>query len=152
MQRRSQKWLDYLMGFARHAASASKDPSTKVGAALFDDEGVVRLTAFNGLPPGVDDKPERLERPEKYGWVNHAERNVIDFAAREGQRTKGMSLFVTHAPCSACAGSIITAGIATVFVGEAQARMCIGEDAERARTKLEEAGVEIVVVPERRRA
>jgi dCMP deaminase len=46
--------------------------------------------------------------------AEHAERNGIAFAARYGVALDGSELHVTHAPCAACAMSIINAGIVTV--------------------------------------
>jgi len=43
--------------------------------------------------------------------VEHAERNAIAFAARYGNALEGAWLTCTHAPCLACAKSIINAGI-----------------------------------------
>lgn len=105
---------NYYMGFARHAATASKD-TTKVGAALVGPEGEIRLTAYNGPPKGVRDTADRLERPTKYLYASHAEANLIAFAAREGIRTKGCKVFTTHQPCAACARTLIQAGISMVI-------------------------------------
>jgi dCMP deaminase len=109
-------WDDYYMGFAQHAALKSKD-STQVGAILVGPEGEIRLTGYNGPPRGVLDLPERFERPEKYRWASHAEQNLIAFAAREGIRTTGCTVYVTHMPCASCARSLIQAGIARVLYG-----------------------------------
>jgi len=103
----------YQMGFAKHAATRSKD-ETQVGAALIGPEGEIRLTGFNGPPAGVNDTPDRFERPRKYLFASHAEQNVIAFAAREGIQTKGCTLYVTHIPCSSCMKSIIQSGIVNV--------------------------------------
>lgn len=105
------------MGFAMHAATASKD-TTKVGAALVSPEGAVLLTGYNGPPMGVRDSPERFERPAKYLYASHAEQNVIAFAARKGIKTEGCDIYVTHAPCAACTKSLIQAGIKSVMVGD----------------------------------
>lgn len=115
-------WPSYLMGFAKHAASMSKD-ETKVGAALVDPTRVVLLTAYNGPPRGVQDEPERLVRPEKYLWTSHAECNLVAFAARLGIRTNGCHVFVTHRPCSRCAQALIQAGVVSIHVGSGQTRM-----------------------------
>lgn len=135
----SAKGFDYYMGFAEHAATASKDP-TQVGAALIGPDGEIRLTGYNGPPRGVEDKPERFERPAKYLWCSHAEQNIIAFAAREGIRTSGCYLYVTHYPCSACARSIIQAGIAKVRIGNGQTHMP-SEEFETARQMFRDAGV-----------
>lgn len=115
-------WTDYLFGFAAHAARKSKD-STKVGAALVGPDGEVRLTAYNGPPKGVDDLPERFERPRKYLFASHAEANLIAFAAREGIRTKDCTVYVTHYPCAACARALIQAGVAEVVIGNGTTSM-----------------------------
>lgn len=133
---------DYFMGFAAHAAIRSKD-TTKVGAALVGPDGEVRLTGYNGPPKGVKDTPDRFERPRKYLFSSHAEQNVIAFAARQGIRTAGCTLYVTHHPCSSCARSIIQAGITCVMVGGAGFEGEWGEEIEAARLMFADAGVAI---------
>lgn len=139
----------YFMGFARHAATKSKDRETRVGAALVTSGGRVCMTGYNGPPRGVQDLPERLCRPNKYPWMSHAETNVIAFAAREGVKTEGCTLYVTHAPCSNCARMIIQAGIVCVAVGDGVTTM---KDDERqiVETMFEEAGLEVIVGFQRR--
>ena len=46
--------------------------------------------------------------------AEHAERNAIAFAARYGTALDGSELYVTHAPCLACARTVINAGIQVV--------------------------------------
>jgi dCMP deaminase len=136
-------WDEYLFGFAQHAAAKSKD-STQVGAALIGPERELRLTGYNGVPMGVLDLPERRSREngEKYLWASHAEQNVIAFAAREGIRTKGCTLYVTHAPCDSCARSIIQAGICEVVIGDGTTSMP-ERVFEAAGTMFDEAGVKV---------
>lgn len=136
------KWGSYLMGFARHAAMKSKD-TTKVGAALVGPDNDVRICAYNGPPRGVRDLPERFERPDKYLFASHAEQNLIAFAAREGIRTAGCSVFVTHHPCSACARTLIQAGISRIVCGDGKTSMPEAEF-EAAAQMFEEADVQVV--------
>ena len=109
-------WMQYLMGFAEHAATKSKD-STKVGAVLVDRNKTVRATGFNGPPMGVLDAPERRERPTKYLYTSHSEANLIAFCARNGIATEGCTVFCTHMPCAACCRTLIQAGIREVVYG-----------------------------------
>jgi dCMP deaminase len=139
------KWAEYYMGFAEHAARKSKD-STQVGAVLVGPDGEVRLTAYNGPPRGVDDLPERFERPAKYKYASHSEQNLIAFAARQGIRTEGCSVFVTHMPCSACARMMIQAGVKTIIYGPGQTMMEQGEF-DAAWEMLSEAGLTVLPVP-----
>lgn len=132
-------WMRYFYGFAEHAATKSRD-TTKVGAALIGPEGEVRLTGFNGPSRGVLDLPERFERPAKYDWINHAEASVIGFAAREGIRTKGCTLYVTHAPCSNCASLIVQAGVTKVVYGPGTTSMPT-EKFEIGQQMFREAGI-----------
>lgn len=130
------------MEIARVAASRSKD-STKVGAVLVGEDREVRLLAYNGPPRGVRDLEERQKRPTKYLFSSHSEANLIAFAAREGIRTKGCTVFVTHMPCSACARTLIQAGISRVVCDDGTTSMP-QEEFEAARTMFDEAGVQLV--------
>lgn len=134
-------WDAYFAGFAEWAAKKSKD-STQVGAALVGPEGEVRLTGFNGPPRGVQDTPERRERPAKYLFASHAEANLIAFAAREGIRTEGCRVYTTHFCCSGCARTLIQAGVKGVFVGAGRTSMP-DEEFAAAHQMFVEAGVEV---------
>lgn len=135
-------WGDYLMGFARHAATKSKD-STQVGAVLVGPEREVRLTAYNGPPKGVRDSEARRERPTKYLYASHAEANLVAFAAREGISTKDCTVYVTHYPCSACARTLIQAGIAKIVVGPGTTSMP-DEEFAAAETMFSEVDLQVV--------
>lgn len=130
----------------------SKDRSTRVGCVIVSPTGEVVSTGFNGMPRGVDDDvSERHDRPEKYHWFEHGERNAIYNAARNGTRVSGSTLYVTSTPskftcCTDCARAIIQSGIVRVvqepleFDSEAQQRWA--ESTERVLTMFREAGVE----------
>lgn len=134
-------WQTYLMGFASWAAEKSKD-STQVGAVLVGPEKDVRLTAYNGPPRGVTDLAARRERPAKYLYASHAEANLVAFAAREGIRTAGCTVYVTHHPCSACARTLIQAGVRAVIVGPGTTSMP-NDEFEAAAVMFKEAGVKV---------
>ncbi|QIG73311.1 deoxycytidylate deaminase protein [Rhizobium phage RHph_Y5A] len=135
------KWHSYFMGFAKHAATMSKD-STQVGAAIIGPGGEIRMTGYNGPPQRVEDRPERRERPAKYLYASHAEQNAIAFAARNGIRTDECTIYTTHHPCSSCMKSIIQAGIRCVVVGHGTTSMPV-EEFEASATMASEAGVRI---------
>ena len=135
-------WTEYYMGFAIHAAKKSKDP-TKVGAVLVGPDGEIRMTGYNGPPRGVQDRPDRFDRPRKYLFSSHAETNLIAFCAREGVRTGGCTLYVTHHPCASCARSIIQAGIKEVYYGEGVTSMP-ADEFEAAARMFREARVETI--------
>lgn len=142
------KWDRRFLGMAALVASWSKDPSTKVGCVLVDPKlHRVVGTGFNGLPHGVDDRPELLiSREEKMAFTIHAEENALIYA---GQTARGMTCYCTHPPCSTCAVKLIQAGIARVCIVAPRVTVAGGEDfitrwsesTERANAILHEAGV-----------
>lgn len=100
---------DWAVGLAKHASILSKDPSTKVGAAIFDDKRRVISMGYNGFPRGVVDAPERLEdRTVKYRLTVHAEQNAMAFATAP---LHGSTLFCTHPCCTQCAAMAIQRGV-----------------------------------------
>lgn len=99
------------MKMAAGVAERSRDLSRRTGAVLVRGGGVAFTTGCNDLPHGVLDLPERRARPAKYKWTEHAERNAIYRAAREGIPTNGAEMFLTWYPCADCARAIIQAGI-----------------------------------------
>jgi dCMP deaminase len=61
----------------------------------------------------------RQERPEKYYWFEHAERNAIYNAVRVGIPLKGCRMYVLGVPCMDCARAIVQSGIEEVIVHDA---------------------------------
>ncbi len=76
--------------------------------------GAYVCMAVNGFPAGVERTPERLERPAKYAYMEHAERGAIYRAARIGTPTAGATLYCPWFACVDCARAIIVAGIREV--------------------------------------
>jgi len=109
-------WNKNFMDLAFHVSQWSKDRSTKVGAVIVDDKKTVISMGYNGFPRGCDDdKEERHERPMKYLYTEHAEKNAIYNAARNGNSLDGKTLYVTTLfPCVDCAKAIIQSGIKKV--------------------------------------
>lgn len=140
---RLQEWA---IGMAEHVAKLSKDPSTKVGAVIFDPKRRIVSAGYNGFARGVEDTAERLEnRDVKYRLVLHAEKNAILFATAP---LDGCTIVVTHPCCAQCAAQVIQAGIKTVvwpvpdeaFVARWQ------DDLHLTMAQFNEAGVEVVQV------
>lgn len=135
------KWARRFLDVAQLVAQWSKDPSTKVGAVATDMDNRVLETGYNGLPRHVEDRAERMERPQKYLWTAHAEENLVAHAARD--RLEGATVYVTHMCCASCTRMLINAGVARVVVGPGTTSMP-PEQFEIARTMMAEAGVELV--------
>ena len=111
----SDKWHNRFMEMAELIATWSKDASTKVGAVVVGENKEIRSTGYNGMVRGIDDNiPERSERPIKYDFFEHAERNAVYNACLIGASLKGCVIYVTAMPCPDCARAIIQSGIKMV--------------------------------------
>lgn len=71
------------MNLAANVGAWSKDTSAKKGRIIVGPDRLIRSTGYNGFVRGLDDDvAERNERPAKYIWTEHAERNAVYNAAR----------------------------------------------------------------------
>ncbi len=140
-------WDKYFMELARLVASKSKDESVKVGVVIVGPDHEIRSTGYNGFPRGIDETDsKRWERPIKYEWVEHAERNAIYNAARMGTPTNGCTMYLESPPCTDCGRAIIQAGIKEVVVtvnNPFKDREFWRESIKFACDMLREAGVKI---------
>lgn len=117
--KKNPSWDDTFIELTQVLAKRSKDTSTKVGAVIVGRNREIRSTGYNGMPRGVnDDVAERYERPLKYKWFEHAERNAIYNAARVGIPVEKCTMYVALYPCTDCARAIIQAGISWVVVAD----------------------------------
>ena len=131
------KWKQRFLNFAYEVSTWSKDV-TKVGAVAVDDSKRILETGYNGIVRGVQEKYERMQRPEKYMWVAHAEENLVAHAARD--RLQGSTVYVTHLCCSRCARLLINSGVSKVVYSSGKTSMPQAEF-ETAITMFNEAGV-----------
>jgi dCMP deaminase len=152
---------EYFLGLAEQVKLKSKDESTQIGAVIvgkrkwwwFRWSKEVLSTGFNSFPMGLDDNlPERQERPLKYHYFEHAERNAIYNAARVGIPLAGSIMYLTSGlPCSDCARAIINSGIKIVYCK----RECTTKNKEKwaesqqiAKDMLIECGVNLIFYPD----
>jgi dCMP deaminase len=138
-------WDRRFMELARHIATWSKDRSTKVGVVIVGLDNDVRATGYNGFPRGIDDDVEdRHDRPHKYRWTEHAERNAIYNAARAGVPLAGCRMYLPWFPCMDCARAIVQSGIDELVALEPDVTHATwGEDFLYALELLTEAGVKV---------
>ena len=110
-------WVSYYRQLANTVKLKSKDKYTQIGAVIVGKDGEIVSTGYNSFPRGLDDGLDyRQERPEKYYWFEHAERNAIYNAARIGVSTKGTTIYLSCGlPCADCARGIINSGIKRIF-------------------------------------
>ena len=109
-------WDEYFMGVARLSALRSKDPSTKVGACIVNENKRIVGIGYNGFPYGYSDDEFPWERTgefldTKYPYVVHAEPNAI---LNSTTPLHGATIYVTLFPCNECSKLIIQSGIKEV--------------------------------------
>ncbi len=118
MENNNISWDEYFMGIASLSALRSKDPNTKVGACIVDNDNKVVSIGYNGMPTGLDESKLSWNKGEgldsKYLYVCHAEFNAI-LNTRHGEALKGCRLYVTLFPCNECAKAVIQTGIKEVI-------------------------------------
>jgi dCMP deaminase len=120
-ERTIPSWDEYYLDICKVVAQRSKDPNTQLGCVIVGPAHEIRSTGYNSFPRGIrDDVPERLERPTKYLWIEHAERNAICNAARAGTATEGCTIYVEIMPCMDCGRAIVQAGIREVVISAAR--------------------------------
>lgn len=134
----------FYMEFARHAASKSKDPKTKVGSCLVNDKRLLSI-GYNGAPrnfpddivPKVQDSSFPL-KDQKNAYMIHAELNAILNYRGSLDDLNGATLYVTISPCHECAKIIIQTGIKRVVYLEEYHR---GETCNMAKFLFDLVGV-----------
>jgi dCMP deaminase len=118
-----------------------------VGCVVVGPDKSVLCEACNTFPTGILGVQARSESPSKYVWIEHAERNAIYQAARNGISTEGSAMFVDLSPCIDCARAIIQAGVAELVINRDRADDYSGhrysDEHSTALEMLNEAGVEV---------
>lgn len=102
--------IEKAVELAITAAQQSPGRPRKVGAVLILVDGH-SIVACNDFPRGVRDIESRHRDSERLLWIEHAERNAIFAAARQGRSTARATLVTTFHPCVDCARAIVQAGI-----------------------------------------
>lgn len=105
------KWDKRFVELAKFVSAWSKDPNTKVGAVITNEDGAIAL-GYNGFPKGIVDNGRLKRRKRKLQIIIHAEENAI---LQAGNRARGSTLYVWGKPiCDKCARMIIQKRISRV--------------------------------------
>lgn len=113
IRRKQKKWDLWYLDLAKKISTKSKDPSTKVGAIIVDENNRPVSFGYNGLPQKIQDTDNRLNNRElKYKLIIHGEMNAFIFAQRS---IRNCTLYTwPFLPCTNCATVFIQAGICRV--------------------------------------
>lgn len=149
---RRDKWDKRWLGLVKEVMTWSSDRSTQCACVLVQHDNSIISLGYNGLPRRVDYTEERHERPEKYYWFEHAERNALYNANRIGANTEGATAYVSGPPCHDCARGLVQAGIYRVVIPKMHNFLDKAsnerwkESCDRAMQMFKEAGVWFDVV------
>ena len=128
-------------------AMKSKDDNTHIGAVVVGADNEVRSTGYNSFVRGLNDNVSaRQERPEKYFWFEHAERNAIYNATLIGASLKNCRMYTNGVPCMDCARGVVQSGIKKVVVDEIWDKENSDKWADEVKRSLEmfgEVGVDV---------
>lgn len=155
MSNRFNEKIGKALRHARFIAETySNDRSSKIGVLILGQNWEPLSWGYNGFPRGIDEGVEaRHERPAKYIWTEHAERNAYYNAARSGHRLLGARMAVSGlCPCPDCSRGAIQSGLSEIYLEES----AFDETNPRAKVWLEgwpvtremltEAGIKIYVM------
>lgn len=112
-------WDEYFINIAILSSLRSKDPITKVGACIVNNENIICATGYNGPPKSFPDglmswnKNKISSLDNKHSYIIHAEINAI--LNSNTADVKNCSIYITHFPCNNCIKVIIQSGIKQIF-------------------------------------
>lgn len=113
---KQQEWDEYFMKIAETVAIKSKDPSSKMGCVIVDENKRVVSLGYNGMLQGADESKMTLsERPMKYYFAIHSEMNALIFARRD---LTGCTIYNKVATCENCLKYCLQAGIKRFVYGQ----------------------------------
>lgn len=102
-------WDEYFMGIAEAVSKKSKDPSSKMGCVIVDNNKRVVSLGYNGMVQGANESKMTLEeRPMKYYFAIHSEMNALIFAHQD---LTGCTVYNRVATCENCLKYCLQAGI-----------------------------------------
>ena len=111
----NEKWNRRFLTMASVISNWSKDPSTKVGAVIANDQKQIISHGYNGFPRGAADDLRLYDRRLKLPRVLHAEENAVLNAAGN---LHGCTVYITHPPCLHCCSILKQVGIKEVVCPE----------------------------------
>ena len=141
------RWVEYFRNLPHQVKLKSKDENTQIGAIIVGKDKEIVSTGYNSFPRGLKDyEKERQERPEKYYWFEHTERNFnIQWFSRIGVSTKGCTMYLSCGVPFRLSRGIINSGIIRIFCerGDVTKSKHWEENYDRSWTMLERNGIDI---------
>lgn len=142
MQRPS--WIDYFLGLAKVVSQRSHDIHTQHGCVITDKNHRILGVGYNGFPKGLNDAVLPTNRPDKYHWMVHSEKNAL---ANCVVRPDGGTAYVTGQCCNDCIISLYQEGIDTVYmINNHGTKLFDNEAKKRFDTFVQMSGIKIYYI------
>lgn len=140
-------WDEYFLTMAFLASQRSFDPSTKCGCVIVSKAHRILSTGYNGPIGGIDDHDVPLTRPEKYYWMEHAERNALYSYNGSASDIKDGTAYITGKPCPDCLRGLLQKNIARIVIGDTKNAKMMNDDKiqEACQEMLKQKDIEIEV-------
>jgi dCMP deaminase len=108
-------WTDYFLGLSKVISQRSHDIHTQHGCVITDQNNRILGVGYNGYPRGLDDANLPKNRPDKYPWMIHAERNALSNCV---VRPDNGIAYVTGQCCNDCIMALWQEGVSTVYMND----------------------------------
>lgn len=123
------------------ASQRSHDIHTQHGCVITDQNNRILGVGYNGFPKQVNDSALPLNRPDKYKWMIHAERNALSNCV---VRPDNGIAYVTGQCCNDCILALWQEGIKTVFMMNSHGTQLFDAEAQQTFNKFVEiSGIKI---------
>lgn len=121
-------WNQYFLGLAKAVSLRSHDIQTQHGCVITDKNHRILGVGYNGFPKGLDDNNLPNERPHKYPWMIHAERNALSNCVI---RPDNGIAYVTGQSCNDCIMALWQEGIKEVYMANSHGTHLFSDDQKK---------------------
>lgn len=121
-------WQNYFMGLAKVVSQRSHDIHTQHGCVITDHNNRILGVGYNGFPRGMNDQLLPTNRPDKYHWMIHAERNALSNCVI---RPDNGIAYVTGQSCNDCIMALWQEGITKVVMAKNHGTLLFDDTAKK---------------------
>lgn len=121
-------WNDYFLGIAKTVSQRSHDIHTQHGCVITDQQHRILGVGYNGFPKGMTDNVLPKNRPDKYPWMIHAERNALSNCVI---RPDNGIAYVTGQCCNDCIMALWQEGIKKVIMWDTHGTKLFNEEQQK---------------------
>ena len=137
-------WTNYFLGLAKVISQRSHDIHTQHGCVITDSKNRILGVGYNGFPRGLVDKDLPTNRPEKYKWMIHAERNALSNCI---VRPENGIAYVTGQCCNDCMISMWQEGITKIVMNDDHGTILFDqEEQKRFDSFVQMSNIEIIKI------